>query len=223
MGFLDNIKTAINNVNKGGSQFDPSCLNDEIAMKTEWTPAKGGGSNFCSHALKEISPGRMEFKATTMGIVFPSVFLVVGLVAMIAMFIVGIQKNFIMVVFGVPFGGIFFLVGFFLLRSSMTPRVFDTRIGYYWRGKKDAGQVDMRDIKENCPLKEIHAIQLMWEYCRNSSSSGGSSSYYSYEINLILKDASRINVVDHGNRSIILKDAEALSRFLDVPLWNMIQ
>ena len=43
--------------------FDPSSLNDEVATKTAWTPAKGGGASFQTHRLVEVDPHRTEFRA----------------------------------------------------------------------------------------------------------------------------------------------------------------
>ncbi len=50
--------------------------------------------------------------------------------------------------------------------------------------------------------------------------SGDKSTYYSYEINLVLKDGSRINAVDHGKKSKVQEDAKTLAEFLDKPLWD---
>ncbi|RWX50781.1 hypothetical protein VU01_12641, partial [Candidatus Electrothrix marina] len=50
--------------------------------------------------------------------------------------------------------------------------------------------------------------------------SGNKSSYCSYEINLVLQDGSRINVVDHGKKNRIREDAHALAEFLGKPLWD---
>ncbi len=52
---------------------------------------------------------------------------------------------------------------------------------------------------------------------------GNKSSYYSYELNLVLDDGSRINVVDHGNLDRLRGDAQTLSRFLDKPVWDATQ
>jgi hypothetical protein len=49
---------------------------------------------------------------------------------------------------------------------------------------------------------------------------GNKNSYYSYELNLVLDDGSRINVVDHGNLDRLRSDAQTLSRFLDKPVWD---
>ena len=48
------------------------------------------------------------------------------------------------------------------------------------------------------------------------------SSFTSYEINLILKDWSRINVIDHWNKNAILEDAKILWDFLRVRVWDNI-
>ena len=76
---------------------------------------------------------------------------------------------------------------------------------------------DKEELKAFIKLEDIHAIQLISEYI-----SGEKSSYYSYELNLVLKDAGRINVIDHGNDGVIINNAKILSRFLDVPVWDAI-
>ncbi len=55
-------------------------------------------------------------------------------------------------------------------------------------------------------LSSILALQLLSEFV-----SGSKSTYYSYELNLILNDGSCINVVDHGNRERLRGDASTLS------------
>jgi len=72
-------------------------------------------------------------------------------------------------------------------------------------------------IKHLAPLDQVHALQLVSEYC-----SGNKSSYYSYELNLVLKDGRRVNVIDHGNINRIRQDAQTLSNFLGKPVWNAL-
>ena len=217
---IDKLKETISKFDKNKPQFDPSTLNDEVAMKTQWRPAKGGGTNMCTHSLKEVSPRRVEFKARGMALFFPGIFMVAGIGVIIGMTIGGLNQNITMLYFGISCGSIFFLVGFFILRNWMTPRVFDLNIGCYWKGRKEPAHIDMQSIKEHCRLRDIHAIQFLQEYCRSSSANGGNSSYFSYELNLVLKDGNRLNVVDHAKRSLIRTDAEKLSQFLDVPVWD---
>jgi hypothetical protein len=68
---------------------------------------------------------------------------------------------------------------------------------------------------ETTALGEIHALQLISEHCTSDN-----SSYYSYELNLVLADGRRINVVDHGNRATLYSDADSLAAFLGVPIWD---
>ena len=42
----------------------------------------------------------------------------------------------------------------------------------------------------------------------------------SYELNVVLQDGSRRNVVDHGNLDALRADARELAMFLVVPLWD---
>ena len=44
--------------------FDPAQFGDPVALKTEWTTAKGGGSNIRTHKLIEVDSTRMEFQAS---------------------------------------------------------------------------------------------------------------------------------------------------------------
>ena len=66
-------------------------------------------------------------------------------------------------------------------------------------------------------LEDIHALQLISEYCR-----GSKRSYYSYELNLVLRNGRRINVMDHGDSEKLREDAKTLSQFLEKPLWDAI-
>ena len=59
--------------------YDPSHLDDSIAMQTDWTPAKSGGANFRTHRLVEVNTSRMEFRASAGAIAFSLVFLLIGL------------------------------------------------------------------------------------------------------------------------------------------------
>ena len=199
--------------------FDPSSLNDPVALKTKWTPAKAGGASFGTHRLKKISPNRAEFQPRALAVLFPAVFMIAGLASAIGMSIAGLNGDINMLYFGLPFGGIFFLVGFFIWRSWLAPRVFDRRLNLYWRGRQTP-TLGRPNKTPSWPLNSIYAVQLISEYCTSSSSSGGSSSYYSYELNLVFKNARRVNVVDHGKHTHIIEDAHSLTDFLAVPLWD---
>jgi hypothetical protein len=81
-------------------------------------------------------------------------------------------------------------------------KVFDKTIGYFYVGKMPA--FIESDGKNIVPLTQIHALQIISEWVP------GKNSYTSYELNIILKDSSRINIVDHSNIKQIRLDAEKI-------------
>jgi hypothetical protein len=204
--------------------IDPSVFNDPVALQTQWTPAKGGGSNFCTHKLVEIDFNRMEFKATPGARVFYLVFFLAGIGIAVA-FWLGAPPS-----FGesgsafaeiVPFlaGSVFIAAGALMFYFGTSPIVFDKYKGSFWKGRKSQDEMPLGKVpKYFARLTEIHAIQLISEYCRSDK-----SSYYSYELNLVMRDGKRINVIDHGNVNRIREDAHTLSRFLGRPVWDGIR
>jgi hypothetical protein len=48
---------------------------------------------------------------------------------------------------------------------------------------------------------------------------GGVDSFYSYEVNLVLKEGKRLSVVDHPTSFLAKEDAQTLSTFLGVDIW----
>ena len=113
-------------------------------------------------------------------------------------------------------GAVFTIVGACLYWFGTVPRVFDQRLAAFWRGRRELTPMELvARGNSSAPLSSIHALQLLSEYI-----SGSKNSYTSYELNLVLNDGSRINVVDHGNLERLRSDANRLSQFLDKPVWD---
>ena len=216
--FVDKIREAVVESNLK-EDFDPSTLGDEIAEKTEWSPLAPGGSNFKTSKLVFDDIGTSaRFKASVGALLFSLVFMAFGVGALIGGVFSFLEKgtepaSFILT----GFGTVFTLVGLAMLRFFTTPHVFDKDQGFYWKGRisKDRLAYAAETLKNTVSLKRIHALQIVSEYC-----SGDKSSYYSYELNLVLDDASRINVVDHGDVKSLRQEAASLAEFLKVPLWD---
>lgn len=62
-------------------------------------------------------------------------------------------------------------------------------------------------------LSELKGLQIIDESCWTQE-----SRYTSYELNLVLSSGERINLMDHGNKSSLLDDAQTLSTFLNIPI-----
>jgi len=201
--------------------FDPRVFSDPLAEKTDWSPLKPGGANFATHRLLREGD-RLEFKISPGARIFSLVFLLVGL-GLLAGFAVPLVQRRPLVFREQDLGGLVGLVfaaaGWFLHRHFNRPVVFDRRSGYFWKGRIPPNQLVSREAgKDSCPLKEIHALQIIAERVR-----GDKSSYWSYELNLVRKDGRRLNVVDHGSLEVIRTDAAAAADFLQVPLWDASQ
>lgn len=207
---------------KGIRTIDPvnvDVFNDSVAQKTSWEPLKKGGASFGTHKLVEISERRLEFKPTAFAVIFYLIFTVLGFsllgFGLYNEFQTSFELDNIMLLI---VGPIFFVVGIILGYSGTKPIVFDREFGFYWKGRKKPN----RDLEYSqpelfTPLNDIHALQILSEYIK-----GNKSSYYHYELNLIFRDGSRENVVDHGNLDKIREDAHTVGQFINRPVLDTV-
>ena len=203
------------------THVDPSRFDDPLAGKTAWHPLKSGGTNFCTRGLVDVGAHRLEFRATAGARLFYLAFLFMGLGALIfipmAMASQGAAGR--QVLMPILMGVVFTVVGGCMYYFGTTPIVFDRGSNHYWRGRTNPDVVPDRHAADKwTDLEEIHALQIISEWCRGSGKN--QRSYYSYELNLVLSNGDRLNVVDHGNARRLRDDAARLARFLDVPLWD---
>ena len=82
---------------------------------------------------------------------------------------------------------------------------------------RDRHSNELTQGKKSFGLKNAEAIQLIREYVR-----GHENNYYSYELNLICSDGSRINIIDHGSLRKLREDAALLAKYLSIPVWDAI-
>lgn len=205
----DDMATTVVNydaVNDNAPLFDN--IDSPSVPHFEWSPIKRGGANFKTHKLVTVSDHCMEFHASTGMLLFSIVFAGIG-GTVGAVFLFSAQE-----IIPALIGFLFVGIGIGIYYFASTPRVFEKQIGYYWKGRCKQRELEkIKQCKDHLPLKEIYGLQIVSEYVR-----GDKSSYHSYELNLVLNSGQRINVIDHGSRKQIEKDAEQLSRFLNVPI-----
>ena len=200
--------------------LDLTKFGDPLAQTVEWSPNSRGGSNFRTYKLVEIDFSRVEFKATRGALMFFGLFFFVGLGMGIAFSVEGkiLEEFSLEAIMPVLFSLIFVAAGWLMYYFGTAPIVFDKQVGYFWKGRTSPqDSPEQGSIKKLARLEDIHALQLISEYV-----SGNKSSYYSYEINLVLNDGKRMTVIDHGNLKWIRDDANKLSQFLGKPVWDAI-
>ncbi len=214
------ILRAILNLKSQQHPLDPAQFNDPLALKTEWTPATRGGSSFRTHRLVQDDFTRVEFKASVFAKIFYLFFALIGAGVLVVFSVFNEAESYLVPEFLVPvfIGTVFLAIGVGMFIFGTTPIVFDKGSGYFWKGRKGPQDVvEVSSIKKCAQLEQIHAIQLISEFVHS-----GKSAFYSYEINLVLEDARRITVIDHGNLKRIREDSNTLAQFLGKPVWDAI-
>ncbi|NLF67524.1 MAG: hypothetical protein GX575_00570 [Candidatus Anammoximicrobium sp.] len=205
--------------------IDLAQFNDPLAERVEWTPLKSGGASFRTHQLVADESGlgdRLEFRATAGAKLFCGLFLTIGLGVLAGAAVVAVRGHegplpvILLGLLGLAFSGI----GGGLWYAMTRVLVFDKASGYFWRGRRDPQMALLGAAEgEFTPLPKIHAIQILSERCQSGGKSR--STYYSYELNLVLHDGTRVHVVDHGHSAHLRDDAAALGKFLAVPVWDV--
>lgn len=117
---------------------------------------------------------------------------------------------------------VFLLITPFALYKSITymytwlqPKFFNTFWGVYYSHWFKITNPASKQAEQFIPIKDVVALQIIKKRVR-----GHKSTTVSHELNLVLKDMKRVNVIDHSKISIMKKDALKLARRLGIPLWD---
>lgn len=73
----------------------------------------------------------------------------------------------------------------------------------------------------HCPLESIAALQILRE---RTSDADGSAGYDSYELNLVLENGERLNVLDHDSLPDVRLAAAEVQKLLasHPPIWDAV-
>jgi len=197
----------------------PLRFNDPIALEINWQPIKKGGSNFRTHKFVRVDQAVLKVLPTLGLKIFIHFFLIAGASALAFFVYLLFEKTqpveepfFVLLVFGL----IFSVISVVMNKTIGVSGTFDKISGFYWRGKKGPREVpNAHADKRFTAFSNIYALQIIRERVRSDE-----STYSSYELNLIRKDKSRVNVTDHSNIKRLREDAKLLSEFLGVPVWD---
>jgi hypothetical protein len=211
------ITAAIESLKPKLPSFDPQRFGDPMALQIDWSPLARGGSTFRTHTLDGSNPQRWVFKMSHGGLLFCAVFITMGL----GIFTASFWQDDNAIVMRL-FGAVFAAAGFAMGWAMSAPTVFDRHRGYYCKGRKQPENTfDRSKLINYTQLDRIHALQLIAELVTQSQKN--KSKYLSYELNLVLIDGTRLNVIDHGDHARIRADALKLADFLGTPLWDATQ
>ncbi len=167
-------------------------------------PLVPGGTNFQAMHLV-FRQDSISVQATWKYFLFSMIFVLIGLSLVLASLFV--EQKIIWPLF--IFGSIWSLIvlwAFFYGWKKQTAPLFDMVDGmFYPKGFTRDGSGIL--------LKQLDHLEILKERVYNKN-----SSYDAYELNVVLKDGSRYNVMDHGNAKHLWADAHALADKLSLPL-----
>lgn len=226
------VKTFMEDIAKKGQEKQEklnnylNSIDDEIVKNSSFIPLKRGWTNIKSHDLIIDNNWNYLFQVKWF---FPILFLIMFSIPLIATSII-IASDFItkktlswdmiwdffgQIIFSFIFLAPAWILFYFLYRSY----IFDFQNGYFYdtRLAKKLFELLHQEKYKNkiIPISEIYAIQIISERVH-----GKNTTYTSYELNMILKDSRRVNVIDHGNIEEIRKNADELANKLWVKVYD---
>ena len=104
-----------------------------------------------------------------------------------------------------------FIIIVFLFFVKFQKIVFDQLKGFYWKGKEMPMYMPGKDNQDICPLSSIIALQKLATGAKNKEH---------YQVNLVLRDHSRLHVCCYNDKESIDKDINSLAKFLHLPVWE---
>jgi len=184
---------------------------DPIAGKTSWEPLGVKASKFLTHRLVRVHDRHWELRATP-----------IAYLACLALFALSIF--FLVFEFLGPsrsdwsIGGLIAALNFgafaYNYRKRLQRIVFDKDRGCFLGGRNFQRDADDSSLANFTPLDRIHALQLL-----TTKPFYGTGST-SQELNLVLTNGSRINLLDLAKPAVIRKLAADLGTFLGKPVWE---
>jgi len=189
----------------------PPHIDDDVAERTGWSPLKGWGR---TRRIGAVGANRLEFRFLQESVSLYVYFMIIGTVSF---FIVVSQPRLSAGMIGLALVCMLLFLGSGLIIFHLTtPLVFDKIRGFFWRGHKKPDDVRVRQRPDSCArLGEIHALQILEKRSRVKGEAV-------YELNLVLRDATRIHLTDQTDLATTREYAETLSRFLERPVWDAV-
>jgi hypothetical protein len=213
--FKNAIKDKIQELQKlNAITVNTEIFNDPKAKLIDWQPLKSGGSNFKTSSLIKVSDMHYKYNLSTQGKLFIGLFLIIGMLVFIGGLALISEDT---AGWGLlAFGSLFIFGSLIIYKFMGKPINIDYSIGCVWKGNKPPQlSGNRKESADSVFFSDIYSFQIIKERVHSKN-----NSYYSYELNLVLKDNSRFNLIDHGNIQQIRKDAEVLSAFLGKPIWD---
>jgi hypothetical protein len=178
-------------------------IDHPVAAKVAWRPLHVGGSNFRTAALAAEGDGTWRVGPSLGWYAFSLVF--AGMGAWVLAEHVHGRGLAWPVVAG---AALFVVIGLGLMLGAARWRIEPVRGRLWRRARPFSPEREVRTV-------DVVALQLLPEWVVAQR-----SRYWSYELNLVLADGSRVGLMDHGSLDAMRDDAARLGALLGVPVWE---
>lgn len=220
MSMKKDILEKVDQLTKRGNiplDINVDCFNDPLATKIDWRPLKKGGVNFQAEIMEESGNNGLLIKSSLKSILLKSIVPLFGLVFLIGgpwkYFAKG-SDSIVDLLFPTSIGLAMVIVGVILIRNALKSIMID-------------GENSCITLKngEKIEFKNIHAFQILEEYVKDKkreSNARNSTSvdYWSYELNIVLKNGERVNLMDHSEFDVLRRDASKVAGLIKAPIWD---
>jgi hypothetical protein len=207
----------------------PPWANDPIAKSIEWTGTAAFGAEPSANPkgavvrLGAVSINRIEFRPPStrrwhIAMLFMSIVSYILAFIGTGSFTTALLAPVICLMLSV--------LAEFYTRSIADRLHFDKHLGMYWRGKTVPAPLTSTASTEKAGrISDVYALQLVStrRYVGNPRVGVDGSSYKEFpthELNLVLKDATRLSIVCDDDYGRIDRGAKVLADFLQKPLWK---
>lgn len=195
-----------------------------LAMRTSWAPvfqptvSKQGWQNMANNKtttlkVKKNKNGRLYLVPRLVKSLFNIFIITIGVLLLTSSFWAdgGSGSDFWVYLFGIAM-----VLGGILLFKLHTHFYFDKSNNTFVEIENTFLNLNLKkkipSNKKILALDDIAALQIIREY-QNNESDG-------WELNIIRKDAKRHNIMQSGRRVLLTESAVAISKYLDVPVWE---
>lgn len=217
----NNIKSAMRALT---DPQDYSWREDALAKRTGWKPlAFQYAMSDRTHCLKIREPdGALCFAPyVSLRSLCRPLFVLAGAAAVVMLLSFGIEP-FHRVFFGFPILYLPLLIvmtgaaaaGLVLRSVKPMQIVFDISRQIFYKTKQSlSADTDYTGLETAVPYADIGALQLLRIWSGN-----GNQDYY--QLNIIRKNAKRVNVITEGGYEMLLDEAGSIASILQIPLWD---
>ena len=170
----------------------------------EWHSLKPGGRILTAQKLSIQASELLQIVTTREGYYRPILFIFLPIIMLLSN--LGKYQKFIELEIIIVL--ICLIYGIMELIEVTKPINFNKRLGLFWKGKGNPQN-------EAIGLKDIVALQIISEVLLRKH-----DYIESYEVNLVLKNGARINIIDQIKSDEFDNIIESLKIFLDVPVYK---